>query len=376
MTALEPGGQFAVGTHFQQARVSQTPLQIVRAAPGGPSANTFNTVRFTFDRAVALWSLTADDVKIGGPSGSTIPISVARVVAGTGNRTFDVFFPMQSKPGDYTIRIGPEVMDRAGVKMAVHTTTFRVAPVAPLQVTSALPGGPAANTLGKVKVTFDRAVAPWSFTAADVQITGPGGKVVTVSAVNLVPGTANRTFEVTFPTQTAAGTYSMKIGPEVMDPALVKMAVYSATFRIAPQPRTYTSSVQGAILPRGRAVTLLTVPDDLTIGDLNVRVNVLHPRLSDLYIHLTAPNGLDLVLFNRYGGGSANLVGTTFDDEAPLHAALGWGPYTGSFQPAIPLSNFIGWGAKGMWKLWLEDRGGVNRGTLLNWSLIVRPKGA
>ena len=41
----------------------------------------------------------------------------------------------------------------------------------------------------------------------------------------------------------------------------------------------------------------------------------------------------------------------------------------------VPLANLNGQNAKGAWKLWVEDRGGVNRGTLLNWSLIVTPKG-
>src|SRR5262249_18729912 len=109
------------------------------------------------------------------------------------------------------------------------------------------------------------------------------------------------------------------------------------------------------------------------IADLNVRLDITHPRVSDLYIHLQAPNGTDIVLFNRMGGASANLSGTLFDDQATQYIGFGRGPFTGAWQPALPLRHFNGKDLRGTWKLWVEDRGGVNQGRLNSWSLIVTP---
>jgi subtilisin family serine protease/subtilisin-like proprotein convertase family protein len=258
----------------------------------------------------------------------------------------------------------------------------------PPRITAAVPGGPSANTLSKVRVTFDRAMALSTFQKAAVHLVGPGGRVIAIAGVKVVAGSGDRTFEVTFAAQTAAGTYTMRIGPEVMDLRWVKMAIWTGTFRInqtapAPKPppapapvmtRTYTSTVRANVRPLGQAVSLLTISDNITIADLNVKVNVTHPRLSDLVIHLESPTGMDIVLFNRMGGPTANLVNTVFDDQAKLSIAVGRAPFTGSFQPAVPLATFFGQSAKGTWKLWVEDRGGQNSGTLTSWSLIVRPK--
>src|SRR5262249_44217098 len=103
---------------------------------------------------------------------------------------------------------------------------------------------------------------------------------------------------------------------------------------------------------------------------------VTHPSLRDLYVHLQAPDGTDVVLLKQMGGSSANLVNTVFDDEAPISVAMGMGPYTGSYQPLAPLSILDGKSVKGTWKLWVEDRCGGDTGTVNGFALIVTPKAA
>ena len=56
---------------------------------------------------------------------------------------------------------------------------------------------------------------------------------VAVTGVRVVAGTGDRGFDVTFAAQTAPGTYSLRIGPEVMDPRNVKMAPYAGSFQVA-----------------------------------------------------------------------------------------------------------------------------------------------
>src|SRR5262249_52994332 len=137
---------------------------------------------------------------------------------------------------------------------------------------------------------------------------------------------------------------------------------------------TFTSNTQVAVPANGRGVSLLTINQDITIKDLNVKVNITHPRVSDLYIMLQAPDGTSIVLFNRHGGSTANLTNTVFDDEAGTHIALTLTPSNGSFKPDVGLSNLDGKSLVGTWKLWVIDRAGVNAGTINSWSLIVTPR--
>src|SRR5262249_44079182 len=112
------GGRLDAAAAVGGAQVASAPLQITSATASGRSANTLNKVRVTFNQGVALWSFTPADVRVTGPSGQVIAISAVRVVAGTGNTTFEVTFATQAAPGGYGVRIGPEVMNSAGsVKM-------------------------------------------------------------------------------------------------------------------------------------------------------------------------------------------------------------------------------------------------------------------
>jgi hypothetical protein len=243
----------------------------------------------------------------------------------------------------------------------------------PPRITSAVPSGPAAHTLSKVRVTFDRAIALSSFSRYDVLLTGPSGQAIYIWDVRVVAGSGDRTFDITFATQTAAGAYNLRIGPEVTDLTGTRMSIYTNTFRLNP-PLTYTSWTRVTVPRWGRGVPLLTINQDVRISDLNVKLNITHPRVSDLYILLQAPDGTTIVLFNRHGGPTANLINTVFDDSATRHIGLGIGPFTGSYQPVVALSNFNNKSARGTWKLWVMDRGGSSTGTINNWSLIVTPR--
>lgn len=79
--------------------------------------------------------------------------------------------------------------------------------------------GPKVGVFDRAVVTFDRSVDPGSFTAADVTVSGPGG-AVGVSAVVPVTGSNNTRFYLMFgKAQTAAGAYSLGVGPDVRDSA-------------------------------------------------------------------------------------------------------------------------------------------------------------
>jgi hypothetical protein len=80
-----------------------------------------------------------------------------------------------------------------------------------LQVVAATPQG-SSGTVNAVTLTFNEPIQAGTFTLASVDaLTGPGGSI-TPTAVNQLSATQ---YQVTFPTQAAAGTYSLTIGPNV-----------------------------------------------------------------------------------------------------------------------------------------------------------------
>src|SRR5262249_11124709 len=150
---------------------------------------------------------------------------------------------------------------------------------------------------------FDTAVDLPSFTPAAVSLVGPDGKAIPVTAVRATPNSGNRQFDITFATQTAAGSYSLRVGPNVRDAKGNRMGgVYVTPFVIKRSPPRATSRPL-PVPSRGRAVAFVAVNQDLTIAQVSVRLSINCNSDSSLYIHLQAPDGTDILLVNRRGSG-------------------------------------------------------------------------
>jgi subtilisin-like proprotein convertase family protein/methionine-rich copper-binding protein CopC len=360
------------------------PPHVVSATSGGPNAYTLTGITLTFDRAINPATLTPDDLGLVGPGGQQIAVSSVKPT-GSADKTFTVSFATQTTAGTYTLYVGSNAADTNGNKVASYQATFKLtaAPVPP-HVVSAAGSGPNAYSLSSVTLTFDRAINPATLTPGDLGLYGPGGQQVSIASVKPTDS-ADKTFTVSFATQTKAGSYTLYVGTNAMDMAGDRLAGYQSSFRVvqAPPPTTppftggtFTSTTQGAIQTGGRAVSLLTISQAGLIGSVRVTVNIKYPQVGDLYIHLQGPDGTDIVLFSQAGSQSANLLNTTFSDSASNSINFSAGPYSNaSYQPVRPLSALAGKQLSGTWKLWVEDRGtGSASGTLVSWSLGVTTK--
>lgn len=114
---------------------------------------------------------------------------------------------------------------------------------------------------------------------------------------------------------------------------------------------------------------------EATTADLNVLLNINHPRPSDLTAVLVAPDGTRVTLFSALPGTGADLIGTTFDDQAAVAIDLATAPYTGSFRPQESLAALVGRSLSGVWKLELTDTKGGEAGTLVDWAIDARSFG-
>src|SRR5262245_1596127 len=83
-------------------------------------------LRVTFDRDIKPTTLKVSRATLPPPNGTKIAASNVKAVDGTGGKSFDVVFAIQSAPGTYTLRVGPNVKDRSEERSVGNEGTYRL----------------------------------------------------------------------------------------------------------------------------------------------------------------------------------------------------------------------------------------------------------
>lgn len=137
----------------------------------------------------------------------------------------------------------------------------------------------------------------------------------------------------------------------------------------AGNPVTYDSGFLGfAINDNTTTSADVNVPDNGTVGDVDVAVNITHTFLGDLEIDLIH-SGVTVRIMQDQCGVNDNMM-ITFDDEAgsaPVCAT----PTNGTFTPLNPLSAFDGLDKAGVWTLSVFDDAGGDQGTIDSFQIIA-----
>jgi len=139
----------------------------------------------------------------------------------------------------------------------------------------------------------------------------------------------------------------------------------------AKQYKEHTSSVEVSIPDKGTATSGLTIEDVGMIADLNVKLDILHGRDSDLDVFLIAPDGTRVELFTDVGGQGYHFTDTVLDSDADMPITEGSAPFTGTYRPEGNLSSLVGKEVHGTWTLEVTDDSTAATGTLSHWSVIV-----
>ena len=111
------------------------------------------------------------------------------------------------------------------------------------------------------------------------------------------------------------------------------------------------------------------------VGSTTVGIN--HSWVGDLIMKLTSPSGTTVTLMERPGGtgnSGNNFCQTVLTDSAATSIqtiAIAGAPWTGSFQPASPLSAFVGENADGTWILNVSDNASIDTGSVRAFSLAI-----
>jgi subtilisin-like proprotein convertase family protein len=283
----------------------------------------------------------------------------------------------------------------------------------PHLLSTSVPGGNSQNlivngTTSTLTVTFDRPMQVSTFTPSQVlQIIGPIGPIVgpiTVTPVNAVNGAAT-SFTIGFPQQELSGTYTVLLSSAILDTfgdALdTNQNAGLAVLRDQGQNNPTITVQYGAVdVPKaipapsgpnspGQVTSTITVPDDFPVlGDttssgiagLQVHLNLTYPYDPDLvatlyHYNLNGDPLGSVPLFTNVGHGTntANFTNTVFNDKASTPIQNGSAPFTGTYNPQMPLSAFAGSSAQGTWKLVIQN-GSTTGGTGVfnSWSLVFQ----
>ena len=138
--------------------------------------------------------------------------------------------------------------------------------------------------------------------------------------------------------------------------------------------RTYPSSDTPVSIPDNDpsgASSIINVPDDFIMSDVNVTINVDHTWMQDLVFELESPSGTIVELLNSQCPGPLNVnMAATFDDLGiDLVCANSSPVITGTIKPSEDLAGFNGESSSGNWTLRVTDNFADDAGSIESWSL-------
>jgi subtilisin-like proprotein convertase family protein len=232
--------------------------------------------------------------------------------------------------------------------------------------------------------------------AATTAQTGVTGVLTTTTpGVTIVDDTATwPDLTAGVPTASNAPHFLVRIADTVTCPSTIDFDLSVTSNEGGPYPGSFSRSVGEALTPAGLplaipdnvaagATSALAVSQNVTLSDVNVRVQIQHTYVGDLQIKIRSPLGTEVQLLDRpgvppgtFGCGDDNMD-VTFDDAGSVnletHCAGATPWYSGVGLPTSALSAFNGQASQGNWVLTVADRAGQDVGSVIGWELITTP---
>jgi VCBS repeat-containing protein len=117
----------------------------------------------------------------------------------------------------------------------------------------------------------------------------------------------------------------------------------------------------------------LTIAQSGVVAKVTVTLNINYQFAYGLKVWLWSPGGAFTILTANAGpmDGGANFTNTVFDDAAAVYIGDGSAPFTGTFRPLSPLSDFVGQSLSGTWTLRAASLYSGYPGTINSWSLNI-----
>ena len=128
-----------------------------------------------------------------------------------------------------------------------------------------------------------------------------------------------------------------------------------------------------ATIPNSQATVPVTVSGGLTIGDLNVSMNITHTWIGDIRVTLEGPEsiGSPVIILLDIPCGDFQNINCVMDDDGESPGCTGNPAISGTIAPVNSLSSLNTLPADGVWTLRVFDFNNEDGGTINNFSLSV-----
>jgi hypothetical protein len=239
----------------------------------------------------------------------------------------------------------------------------------------------------EIRVTLEAASLPQTGVTGVLSTTTPGVTILDDTATwpDLTAGV---------PAVSDAPHFRVRLAETVACLSAVDFDVTVTSNEGGPYPASFSRPVGATVTPGGLPVAIpddspagvastLSVPSGATITDLDVRVEITHTWVGDLFIKLRSPMGTEVTLLDRPGftgsgfGCSNDNMNVTFDDAAATvletHCAGTTPWYAGPARAVGLLSAFNGQTSQGDWVLTVSDNAGQDVGAVVDWELLTTP---
>lgn len=235
-----------------------------------------------------------------------------------------------------------------------------------------------------------------SIEAASLAQTGVSGTLTSSTpGVTILDGTATwPNLSPGVPTLSNAPHFRVKLDQSVACLSQVDFDLSVTSNEGGPYPMSFSREVGASLTPAPLPASIpdnqpagvtstLNAPTSFILTDVNVRVEITHTYVGDLFIKIRSPLGTEVTLLDRpgvpattFGCGNDNM-NVTFDDaaaqvlEAYCPGSNPW--YSGAAKPVGLLSAFNGQDVQGNWVLTVVDAAGQDVGSVADWELITTP---
>lgn len=392
-TFVQAGGTCSVNTPNGNAAPTVTLLPNYTIPVGTPFVLRGNGADVNGDALTYCWEQTNAGATTAVPSATTTDSnpnfrsvaptaspnryfpSLQNVIANNLASTWEVI-PNVARTMNFALTVRDNRTPNGGQTARQNMTVTFNAANGPFAVTSQATDGISYTQNSTQTVTWNvagTAAAPFSSPNVKISLSTDGG--LTYPTVLIASTPNDGTQAITIPNVAAPYCrimvesignifYALNTKPFAIGYTVTTSCVTYSNTTVLPIPDGTGPNVGGAT-----AGSTITIPDNVTITDVNVNVNATHTYFWDLVVALVHPDNTQVALLNRNCNNVSTGFNINFNDGAP--AVVCSAAVNGTYSPAGSLPTLNGKQSNGNWQLLLRDFYNGDTGQLNSWSVEI-----